>query len=198
VIRFRRLSALLLGAWIGGSILTDVFVTENFNTIDPFLQTPGNVAASAELNRIGRDQERLVLRRNAAEENTWIFINWERVEVALGAALFLTLLFGGPAEKLPLALCVVMVGVVAGQHFLLTPQIADLGRRIDYLPAGDPGSVRFWQLHGIYSGLEIAKIVLGLAFAARLTLRFRPDPKKFVKEYDQSGRAFSQGSFRRG
>ena len=197
MIQFRRLTALLLGAWLGGSILTDVAVTENFNTIDPFLQTPGNVAASAELNKVGRDQERMLLRRNAGEENTWIFTNWERVEVALGGVLFLVLLFGGAPQKLMLALCLAMTAVVAGQHFFLLPQIADIGRRVEYLPASDPQSVLFWRLHGIYSGLEIAKLVLGLAFAVRLTFRFKPDPALFAREYEMGG-AFNQGRFRRG
>jgi hypothetical protein len=183
VIQFRRLTAFLLGAWLGGSILTDVAVTQNFKTIDTFLQTPGNIAASAELNRIGRDQERLLLRRNAGEENTWIFLNWERVEIAIGGVLFLVLLFGGRPQRLLLALCLAMTAVVAGQHFFLLAPIADIGRRVDYLPASDPESVKFWRLHGVYAGLEIAKILLGSAFAARLTLRRKPDPDLFVREY---------------
>jgi hypothetical protein len=192
VIQFRRLAALLLGAWLGGSILIDVVATENFNTIDPFLQTPGNVSASAELNKIGRDQARLLLRRNAGEENTWIFINWERIEVALAGVLFLVLLFGERPQKLLMALCLGMVAVIGGQHFFLLPQIADLGRKVDYLPASDPDSVKFWKFHGIYAGLEIAKIVLGIVFAARLAFRFRPDPELFAREYELGTRGKSR------
>lgn len=200
VIQFRRLAAILLGAWLGGSILTDVAVTENFNTIDTFLQTPGNIAASAELNNIGRDRERLLLRRNAGEENTWIFTNWERVEVAIGGALFLVLLFGGRPQKLLLGLCLAMTAVVAAQHFFLLAPIADLGRRVNYLPASDPESVKFWRLHGVYSGLEIAKILLALVFAARLTLRWKPDRDLFVREYGLGDEVLlaDQGKIRRG
>jgi hypothetical protein len=200
VIQFRRLTALLLGAWLGGSILTDVAVTENFNTIDPFLQTPGNIAASAELNRIGRDRARLLLRRNAGEENTWIFTNWERSEVAIGGALFLLLLFAGRPQKLFLALCLTMTAVVAVQHFFLLQPIVDIGRRVDDLPASDPESVKFWRLHGVYSGLEIAKILLGFAFAARLALRRKPDRDLFVREYGRAAEvpAAGQGKTRRG
>jgi hypothetical protein len=188
-------AALLLGAWLGGSILTDVAVTENFNTIDPFLQTPGNVAASAELNKIGRDQERMLLRRNAGEENTWIFTNWERVEVAIAGGLFLVLLFGGAPQKLLLGLCLGMAAVVGVQHFLLLPSIADIGRRVDFLPASDPESVLFWRMHGIYSGLEILKILLAFVFAARLTIRWKPSPELFAREY---ARDFEQGKLWRG
>ena len=83
VIQYRRLSALLLGVWLGASITsTDLAVTQNFQTIDRFLDTPGNAATSAQLNEIGRARERIVLRRNAAEENNWIFLNWERLQRA--------------------------------------------------------------------------------------------------------------------
>ena len=100
MIQFRRLAALVLGAWLGASILADIAVTQNFQAVDRFLQVPGNANTSAALNRIGRDQARMILRRNAGEENNWIFLNWERVEMALGGLLFLILLFGGRPQKL--------------------------------------------------------------------------------------------------
>ncbi len=200
MIQFRRLTALLLGAWLSGGILTDVAVTENFRTIDTFLQTPGNIAASTELNRIGRDRERLLLRRNAGEENTWIFVNWERVEVVIGGLLFLLLLFGGQPRKLMLGLCVTMIAIVAVQHFLLVAPIADIGRRIDTLPASDPESVLFWRLHGAYSALDILKTLLGFTFAARLTLRWKPDREVFAREYalGAGAPAAGTGKIRRG
>ena len=75
-------------------------MTQNFQTVDRFLETPGSVTTSAQLNQIGRTEERFILRRNAGEENNWIFLNWERVELALGGALFLLLLFGSRPQKL--------------------------------------------------------------------------------------------------
>ena len=85
------------------------------------------MSASAALNAVGRDEERFILRRNAGEENNWIFLNWERVELALGGLLFLLLLFGEKPQKLLLVLCAAMFLIVAGEHFLLTPLIIDLG-----------------------------------------------------------------------
>jgi hypothetical protein len=186
VIQYRRLASILLGAWLGAGILTDVAVTQNFQTVDRFLQNPGNPATSAELNKIGRDRARVVLRRNAGEENNWIFLNWERVEVGLGAALFLLLLFGSRPQKLMLALCIAMLTIVGVQHFLLTPQITDLGRIVDDFPANSAESRRFWELHGFYSGLEIFKMLVGLGFAVRLAFRRTPDKDQFAREYDMS------------
>jgi hypothetical protein len=169
VIQYRRLSALLLGAWLGAGIFADVAVTQNFQTVDRFLAQPGSVLIARELNSVGRDRARLILRRNAGEENNGIFENWERVELVLAIGLLLILMFGQPS-KLMLAAAFLMFGIVAAQHFLLSPEITDLGRKMADLPADNPLSSRFWTDHGIYSGSEILKLVVGGALAVRLSI----------------------------
>jgi hypothetical protein len=186
VIQYRRLASLLLGAWLGAAILTDIAVTQNFQTVDRFLATPGSVTTSLQLNQIGRAEERVILRRNAGEENNWIFLNWERVELALGGALFVVLLFGSRPNKLMLGFCAAMILIVTVQHFLLAPQIAEIGRGVDDLPPADPQVHKFWMLHGFYSGLDILKLLVGFAFAIRLTVRKKIDQDHFVREYAAS------------
>jgi hypothetical protein len=186
VIQYRRLASLLLGAWLGAGILTDIAVTQNFQTVDRFLEAPRSATTSAQLNKIGRAEERVILRRNAGEENNWIFLNWERVELALGGALFILLLFGSRPQKLMLGLCAAMLLIVVAQHFLFAPQIAEIGRRVDDLSPGDPEVHKFWMLHGFYSGLEILKLVAGFAFAVRLSFRKRIAQDHFVREYAAS------------
>lgn len=186
MIQYRRLSALLLGAWLGASILTDVAVTQNFQTVDRFLEAPGNLGTSAQLNAIGRARERVILRRNAAEENNWIFLNWERLEFAVGTGLFLMLLFGGRPRKTMLGLSLFMLAIVGAEHFLLTGRITDLGRVVDDLPATAPDYKTFWALHGIYSGLDILKMLVGIVLAARLVIRRKPDREVFAREFAAS------------
>jgi hypothetical protein len=183
VIQYRRLTALLLGAWLGGSILTDVAVTQNFSTVDRFLKAPGNAVTSEKLNVIGRPTERLILRRNAAEESNWIFLNWERLEFVLGGGFFLLLLFGDRPQIMMLALSLVMLAIVVVQHFLLTPEITDLGRVIDDLQNTDPEYGRFWTLHGFYSALDILKMLVGFGLAVRLIVRRKADKEVFAREY---------------
>jgi len=161
---YRRLSILLLGAWLGAGIFTDLAVTQNFRTVDRFLE-------SSQLNGVGRARERIVLRRNAAEENNWIFQNWERLEFAVGGALLLLLLFGEAPQKSTVALSLALPAIVAAEHFLLTPRIIDLGRIVGDLPATDPAARTFWMLHGIYGSLDILKIMVGLGLAAVLVIR---------------------------
>ena len=85
-----------------------------------------------------------------------------------------------------LGFCAAMLLIVVAQHFLLAPQIAEIGRRVDDLPAGDPEVHKFWTLHGFYSGLEILKLFVGFAFAIRLTTRKKIDQDHFVREYAAS------------
>jgi hypothetical protein len=164
VIPWSRLSILLLGAWLGAGIFTDLAVTQNFRAVDRFL-------GSTQLNAIGRARERLVLRRNAAEENNWIFQNWERLEFAIGGVLLLLLFFGERPVKSMVALSLVLLALVVAEHFLLTPRIIDLGRVVGDLPATDPAARTFWMLHGFYGGLDILKILVGLGLAAGLVIR---------------------------
>jgi hypothetical protein len=199
VIRYRSLSALLLGAWLGASVLADVAVTQNFQTVDRFLEVPGNPSTSIELNAVGRARERVILRRNAAEENNWIFLNWERIELAIGVGLFLLLLFGEKPRigerplKSVLALSLVMLAIVFAEHFPLTPEITRLGRSVDDLPATSPEYRKFWALHGLYSGLDILKILVGFALATCLAIRRSPDREYFAREF-----AASEGKLARG
>ncbi|HEX4136891.1 MAG TPA: hypothetical protein VHY84_19930 [Bryobacteraceae bacterium] len=167
----RGLTAVLLGAWLGASILADMAVTQNFQAVDRFLAAPGNAGTSAELNAIGRERERVILRRNAGEENNWIFLNWERAELVIGAGLLLLFLLGERQRRSVLTLSVVLLAVVAAEHFFLTSRITDLGRIVDDLPATDPRYKTFWTLHGVYSGLDILKIVAQFGLAALLMRR---------------------------
>ncbi len=184
MIQYRRLAALLVGAWLGAGILADVAVTQNFQTVDRFLQNPGSVTTSNALRDLPRDRARFILRRNAAEENNWIFLNWERVELAMAAALFFLLVFGERPQKLMIAMCVTLFLIVVAEHFFLTPLVTDIGRRVDDLPASDPESRQFWLLHGIYSGLDILKILVTAGFAVRLVIKRKADPNHFVREYE--------------
>ncbi len=184
VIQYRRIAALLLGVWLGAGIFADIAVTQNFQTVDRFLSSPGSVGASVELNRIGRERERVILRRNAGEENNFLFENWERAELLLGVALFATLFFGERPNKPMLGAAVAMWIFVLVQRFFLTPEVTEIGRKIADLPGNDPLVNTFWMYHGIYSGSEILKLLVGFGLALRLSVRGKPDRDRFAREYE--------------
>jgi len=188
VIQYRRLAGLLLGVWLGAGIFADVAVTQNFQTVDRFLTQPGSIRTSAELSRLGRAEVREILRRNAGEENNVIFENWERFELIVGGVLFAVLLFGARPQKVMLGATLLMLLIVCVQHFYLSPEVTELGRQLADLPpnlaANDPLNTKFRTFHGIYSGAEILKLVVGFAFAARIVFRRKAAPDHFAKEFE--------------
>jgi hypothetical protein len=184
VIQYRRLAALVVGAWLGAGIFADVAVTQNFQTVDRFLAQPGSIHTSVELNAIGRDRERAILRRNAAEENSAIFENWERAELIIGCTLLALLLYALKPNKRVLGGALLMLVIVAAQHFFLSPKITDMGRKLADLPDDDPLILTFWNFHNVYSGAEILKLLVGFVLAVWLAMRRRQDPDYFAKKFD--------------
>ena len=96
--------------------------------------------------------------------------------MVLGAALFVFLLQDNASRKLWPGLCLAMIAMVAAEHFFLTESINELGRRIDDLPATDPLVRRFWIMHGLYSGLDLLKLVVGFGLAAGLNFQRKLRP----------------------
>ncbi|MDE3196144.1 MAG: hypothetical protein KGN84_07365 [Acidobacteriota bacterium] len=183
VIQYRRIAATLLGIWLGAGVFADIAVTRNFTTVDRFLTAPGSTAAASEIQKIGAERLRPILRRNAGEENNGLFADWETAELAIGAAM-LGLLFAGGKPAAPLAAMVgFMLAIVAAQRFYLSPLVTDLGRQIADLPPSDPLNARFWMFHGIYSGVELAKLLAGFIAAIYMCIRKKQETEQaIVKE----------------
>jgi len=183
LIQFRRLAALLIGAWLAGSLLMDVAAIANFSSIDRFLSDPG--IQSAELiHGAGHDTVRTLMRRGAAEASGWLFEQWEWVQIITGLALLLVFIFGSRPPKIPMALCIFMLGIVLVERFALTPSIVRLGRIVDFLSPGEssPDRKLFEMYHSAYTALDLVKLVSGFAISAILIIRTRPDPQMFARE----------------
>lgn len=174
VAEYRRLAALILGTWLGAGVFADIAVTQNFQTVDRFLAVPGTPRTAQEIAQTGRPLTRELLRRNAGEENNFLFDRWEMAELGIGAGLVVVLVLAGPGSGVAAAATGLMLAIVGVQHFYLSPEVAALGRRIADLPTTDPLNATFWKLHGIYSGSEILKLVIGFAAAISLVRRNSP------------------------
>lgn len=183
MIQFRRIAALILGLWLGAAVFADFAVTQNFKNVEGFLSDPGAVSTSIEMNRIGRWKERIIIRRYVAELNNDLFESWEWMELLLGAVLFASLFFGERPQKWMLAVPLGMLLIVVAQRFYLTPQVNEMGRKLADLSAKDPLNKTFWTFHGIYSGAEIVKLLLGVSLAARLGVKGKVDPDYFAKQF---------------
>ena len=131
---------------------------ENLAAVDRMLAQP-DPAATLRIRMLGKDQARLLLRYQAAEQNRFYYENWEIVQMVLAAVFFFFLLFGTGEGKTPLVLALLLLVAVLLQRFLLTPELNGLGKQLDF---GSPVTVateraRFRMTHVGYTVTEIAK-----------------------------------------
>ena len=82
----RRLSSLLLGAWLAGSLFMWMVATQNFRSVDRLLESP-SPQASTQFDKLGRDGARTLLRYHVGEQNRWYFETWELAQIVVGALL---------------------------------------------------------------------------------------------------------------
>ena len=182
----RRLASLLIGAWLAASIFMDFAAIQNFRSVDRFLGAPGPFAAERIKSLGGRSEARVFLRAEVAEVNRFFFEQWEYSELALGTLLLMVLIFGhGDAPRLAMLLAVLMLCIVAADRFFLTGEITRLGRMLDYPNTPGSDANAFWRLHGIYSGMELLKLALGLGVAGTLVIR-HTDRTRFAREHTRS------------
>ena len=137
----------------------DMVATQNFRSVDRLLAKPAAPAAQ-QLQKLGPDAARVLLRHHVSELNRWYFETWGLIETFIGAALLLALLM-------------LLIAIV--QRSVLTPQMVFLGRIIDWIPAdqASPERSRFWLLHNAFTGLELLNWALGLSLTAKLLFRGR-------------------------
>jgi hypothetical protein len=163
----RRLVCLLLGVWLGSAVFMFFVATQNFRSVDRLLakQTPNEFAAS--VKTLGTQNARALLRYHSSELNRFYFDTWEKAQLGLGVLLFGMLLFATRVGRIPLTVALLMTGIVALMHWVLTPRIVEFGKMLDFVPADSysPYRRRFWILHGAYSALEVLKLLLGLALS---------------------------------
>jgi hypothetical protein len=180
--RPRRILAALLGAWLAGSIVMVVVATHNLRSVDTLLQ--GMIGRNAASVAFGRDQARMLLRYHAAELNRDYFTWWEWAQIGLGVAvlgIFVGVRSNGQPWHVVLAIAVLLI--VIAERFVLTPEIIDLGRRIDFIPADSwpPERAAFWNLHRLYSGIELAKMA-AIAVIAGSVIRGREHRRRLAAE----------------
>ncbi len=179
----RRLASLLIGAWLAASIFMDFTAIQNFRSVDRFLSAPGPLTAEHIRSIGGREQARVFLRAEAAEANRFFFEQWEYSQLVLGVMLLAVFVFGhGDAPRIAMVLTILMLCIVAADRFLLTGEITRLGRMLDYPGTQGAEPATFWRLHGIYSGMELLKLALGLGIAGLLVIRHK-DRTRFVREH---------------
>jgi hypothetical protein len=156
-----RWAMLVMGMWIAGSLAMLVVATQNFRTVDRLLAASTNATFSSQVKTIGQPAARELLRYLSSELNRLYFQIWNVTQVVLGLiALWLTWRSAATARWGVVAMLV----VVAVMTVWLQPEITAVGRSLDFVPREPPPPAlgRFWVLHGVYTALELGKLVVGI------------------------------------
>lgn len=169
----RRLAAFLIGSWLLGSLFMFFVATQNFRGVERLLDAP-SAAASHRIDALGKEDARLMLRYQVSELNRFFFSAWERFQLLWGAILVILTLRGSQRLHV-LAIPVLMLLMVAVEHWLLSPEINRLGALMDFVPNARESAegVRFWRYHQAYSAMEVVKFLMGITFASLLLIRRR-------------------------
>ncbi|MBI4875887.1 MAG: hypothetical protein HY822_14720 [Acidobacteria bacterium] len=157
----RRFVICLLGMWLAGSLFLAAVASYNFRAVEQVLAAPPRPAAKT-IDTLGPDSARMLLRYQVSELNRAYFEYWGLAQLALGTAVFALLLFGTSEGKWAVALSLVAVLIAVVQRFLLTPDLVNYGRQLDFSlnEARVAERARLAALHGAYSGAELFKWAL--------------------------------------
>ncbi len=144
--------------------------TRSFRTVETTLQNAPAAAIKMMSNLGGKEEARVLLRHQVAEQNRQLFAAWEKGQILIGLALVGLLVFGMPNRWLPWMLSVLMLAMVIFTKYALTPEITFLGRSLDFMPANQALDQRgkFAALHQMYGAIEVVKLLVGCILAVYL------------------------------
>ena len=165
----RRVGAFLIGAWLLGTLLMAFIPSQGLLSVDRFFSNPPS-QISKELDDVGPEVMRQILRFQATQHNRHILETWEIVQLGLGGALLATSLLTAHRSRIVSFCSIVMFLMVLVMYFYLTPILNALGRSVDFLPAGAAAQERdSFDFYSVwYRVLDILKALLGIVVTARL------------------------------
>ncbi len=152
----------------GNSILMWSVAAGSFSTVDRVLRT-SNPQFTEATRRMDQDKTRVALRYLASEINRTCFRAYGLGQIVLGALLLFLLLRQTPKDPTALVIGGAMLGLVLGLSLIITPEMAALGRTLDFAPRNPPPAEmpRFRMLHAAFTGLDGVKLLAGVALLVR-------------------------------
>ena len=170
---FRRLASFLLGLWLGGSLFMAFVATHSLRSVDKLIGDSGPF--SPQIDVLGRDAARALLRHQASELTRTAFAVSEWAQIVVGALFLLSLLAGSRQSRFSIAVAAAMLLIVLFFRFFLTPHLTELGRALEMQGSGlsPDDRTRFWDFHNAYFAFEILKWLLGFGLMVKFTLPTR-------------------------
>lgn len=158
----------ILSAWLAMTVCMWFAATGSFGAVRRVLE--GSNPQLAETTKtLTADQTRLVMRHAASEINRTYFRAYGWAQLALGLGLLVLLVRQTPRDPVALIVAGAMLVVVVPLTFYVTPEIIEIGRRIDFVPRdpAPPEMSRFHLLHGAFTILDGLKFLVGVGLLAR-------------------------------
>ena len=155
-----------MAVWLTGTVAMAVVATQDFFTIDRLLQAKANPVFTADIDKLGYDATRELLRYLSSELNRLYFQYWNLAQMAVGV-LALWLVVKVPGADKPKWGIVSMLGIVLFLTLLITPFILSVGRSIDFVPRDPPppGLRTFGLLHATFTVFDGVQLILGVMVA---------------------------------
>ena len=162
----RRISVFLLGLWLGCLLFMGWVAMHNLGSVEPILKQSDR-QLQREVKDIGYDRVKTLLRFEAAELNRFYFYNWEWIQMILGLITLVVLFDATNGSRLTLVLMAGVMLLLLVQHFLVEPEVLELGRGLDFAASDQMLDERraFRTYHAYYSSIEVMKF-LTLSFIA--------------------------------
>jgi hypothetical protein len=167
----RRISVFLLGFWLACMMFMGWVAMHNLGSVDPILKQSDR-QLQREIKDIGYDRVKTLLRFEAAELNRYFFYKGEWLQLLLALITTLVLLDATSANKLTMVIMAGMILMILVQHFLIEPEMVELGRGLDFAAADQMLDERraFSTYHTYYSSIEVIKIALVSLISVRMLL----------------------------
>jgi hypothetical protein len=168
----RRLITLLLGLWLGASLLMDwtsfagpASLGESFTSVrqrEPMM-----------VRSIGEEPVRQLLRYEAAELNRTYAYGWGWAQCIFSVVFVVIVLFATNGNKAALALSAAMMLITLGMQFGVMPGLLELDRGLDFAIGADGVTARaaFAGPHNTYVAMEVLKLLVGFGLAGYLLYR---------------------------
>ena len=152
-----------MGLWLMGTVFMTIVAIQNFYTIDRLLQAPATAQFAADIEKLGHDETRVLLRYLSSELNRLYFQYWNLAQLAIGI-LALWLVVKVPDVNKPKWAIVAMLGIVLFLTVFITPRVVSLGRELDFVTRvpPPPGLRTFGLLHAAYTVFYLIEMVLAI------------------------------------
>ena len=159
-----------MALWLMGAVSMAVVATQDFYTIDRLLEAPPHPTFAADVQKLGHDAARDLLRYLSSELNRLFFQYWNLAQLAIGI-LALWLVVKLPGANKPNWGIVAMLAIAVFVTALITPRILSVGRSIDFVPRDPPpdGLRTFGLLHATYTVFDGVELILGILVTLWLT-----------------------------